>query len=161
VLKPPGPLLPTHDLSSFSCGHTALDDWLRDRAQKPEGLSGRTYVVGDGDRVIGYYTLATGSETHSRLPGKLKRNAPDPVPLLVLARLAVDTEFQGKGVGPGLLKDAFQRSIQASEIAGVRALVVHAIDDKAREFYEKFSFVASPAGSRTLVLPIETLRQAL
>jgi GNAT superfamily N-acetyltransferase len=111
--------------------------------------------------VIAYYTLAAGSERHAAVPGKLKRNAPDPIPLLVLARLAVDKRCQGKGLGAGLLRDALLRCVQASEVAGGRALIVHAKDDQARKFYEKYDFVEFPVGSQTLFLPIETVVKGL
>jgi len=160
-VSPPGPLSRAHDLTVFQCGKDALDDWLKFRALRAEGNTGRTYVVASGTKVVGYYTLATGAAKREQLPKKLQRNSPDPIPLMVLARLAVDSRFQGQGIGHGLLKDALIRSIQASEIVGFRAVLVHAIDDDARLFYEKFQFVEFPNGSQTLFLPVETLKRAL
>lgn len=160
-LSAPSPLAGTHDINFFQCGNPALDEWLKLRARKAEGKTGRTYVVASGNKVIGYYTLAMGAAKREQLPKKLQRNSPDQIPLLLLARLAVDQRFQGFGIGGGLLKDALIRSMQASEIVGFRAVLVHAIDDEARRFYEKFQFIEFPSGSQTLFLPIETLKRAL
>lgn len=160
-LTPPAPLSDLHDLSAFNCGKPTLDDWLRTRAGKSDGLFGRTYVVTLGKRVVGYYTLATGAEKREQTPGKLRRNSPEQIPLILLARLAVDTRFRGKGIGRGLVRDALTRSIQAAEIVGIRAVMVHAIDEEARKFYEKYGFIEFPSSSQTLYLPIDTMRRAL
>jgi GNAT superfamily N-acetyltransferase len=157
----PSPLADFHDLSVFRSGNEPLDDWLRVRARKSEGNFGRTYVVCSGHKVIAYYTLSTGGEKREQTPSKIRRNSPDQIPLVLLARLAVDSRFKGKGIGKGLLKDAFSRIIQLAEIVGFRAVVVHAVDDNAKKFYEKFGFLVFPNGSQTLYLPIDTLRRAL
>jgi GNAT superfamily N-acetyltransferase len=161
TISAPEPLAAHHDVSDFQSGKAPLDDWLRLRAQKAEGFSSRTIVVCHGPKVIGYYALATGAERHAMLPGKLRRNMPEPVPLMVLGRLAVDNRFHGRGLGAGLLKDALLRAIQASEIVGMRAVLVHAIDAEAAAFYKKYGFIDFPAGGQTLFLPVEMLKKAL
>ena len=160
-ISAPTPLTNAHDFSTFQCGNPALDQWLKSRAHKAEGATGRTYVVTSGSEVVGYYTLATGGARREHLSKKLHRNSPETVPLMLLARLAVDLRFQGRGLGQGLLKDALLRILQASEIVGFRAVLVHAIDDNARAFYQRLGFIEFPSGSRTLFLPIETLKRAL
>lgn len=157
----PRPLRLDDDLSQFDSGSGALDAWLRSRAHKAEGSSGRTYVVCRADAVIGYYTLATGAARRDETPSKVRRNAPEQVPLLLLARLAVDRRFQGGGIGSGLLKDALLRAVQTSEIVGVRAVLVHAIDEQAQRFYARYGFVEFPNESRTLFLPVDSIKSAL
>ena len=152
-----------HDVSVFSNGlHASLDNWLRERALMSEGASARTYVVCDVARplkVVGYYTIATAMEQRAALPtAKLRRGMPDQVPLLLLARLAVDAGFQGLGLGADLLADALRRCVAASEIAGARAVVVHAIDEKAAAFYTRYGFTASPLGDLVMLMPMETVR---
>ena len=114
----------------------------------------RTYVICSGGKVIGYYTLSAGAVAHTHAPGRIRRNMPDPVPVIVLGRLAVDKLWHGHGIGRGLLRDAVLRSLQAAEIAGVRAIQVHAISEAAKRFYEKFGFVESPVDSMTVVVSI-------
>jgi GNAT superfamily N-acetyltransferase len=160
-LTAPEPLTATHDASTFACGNTALDFWLRDTALKAEGLSARTYVVADDLHIEGYYSLATGSVERGSTPGRVRRNMPDPVPVLILARLAVATRHQGRGIGSGLLRDAFKRSLQASAIVGCRAILLHAVDDHAVGFYGRQGFIENPSGSQTMYLPLETLRRSL
>jgi len=157
----PAPLDLTHDITGFSCGDPALDGWLKTTALRAEGRTARTYVVCDGKSVVGYYCLATGSVDRSGAPGRIRRNAPDPIPIVVIGRLAVTDTHQGRGVGGGMLRDAFRRSVQVAEVAGCAAILVHAIDEDAVAFYERFGFAVFPSGTRTLFLPIETLRGAL
>lgn len=149
----PQKLRPEHDAASFDSGESLLDDWLRRRALQNE-LSGasRTYVVCAGERIAGFYSLAVGALAHERAPGRVRRNMPDPIPVMILGRLAVDKTFQGNGLGKGLLMDAILRTLQAAELAGVRALIVHAISANAKRFYEAHGFVASPIDPMTLVL---------
>ena len=151
----------SHDTSGFSCGNDALDDWLKATALKAEGRSARTYVVCEARIVVAYYCLATGSVARSAAPGNIRRNAPDPVPVMIIGRLAVAERCKGQGIGGGMLRDALRRALQASEIVGCRAVLVHAIDQAAVAFYARYGFVAFPGGSRTLFLPMETLRRAL
>ncbi|WCP12044.1 hypothetical protein sphantq_00441 [Sphingobium sp. AntQ-1] len=162
-VTPPERLNSDHDVDAFRNGrHASLDLWLNERALASEGASARTYVVCGADRpsqVVGYYTITTAMEERAALPtAKLRKGMPDKVPLLLIARLAVDSAFQGLGLGPDLLADALRRCAAASEIAGVRAVIVHAIDDDAVGFYERHGFIASPLGERVLLMPIEAVR---
>lgn len=161
-LAAPCPLSHEHDTSSFDCGRPELDDWLKRTALRSQGETARTYVVCAGARVAGFYTLAAGSVIRGDLPSaRLRRNTPPDVPVIVLGRLAVDAGFQGMGIGSGMLKEAIVRAVEASREIGVKALVVHALDDAAAAFYLGYGFVPSPVHARTLVLPIATARAAL
>jgi len=159
----PEPLSPKHDVSRFSNGvHPSLDQWLRERARSSEGLSARTYVVCARDepaRVVGYFCIAAAVEQRNALTSaKLRRGMPEQVPLLLIGRLAVDATWRGRGLGSALLTDALRRCLAASEIAGVRGVVAHAIDEAAVEFYERHGFISSPLGERVMLMPIETVR---
>ena len=154
ALSAPTPLTAAHDTSAFTCTHESLTTWLQKRALV-NAISGasRCYVVcDDAQRVIGYYALAAGSVGSDATPGRLRRNMPDPLPVIVLGRLAVHTDWAGKGLGSGLLKDAVLRSIQAADLIGVRALMCHAIDDEAKAFYLKHGFAASPLDERMVLV---------
>lgn len=160
---PPERLAGHHDVSTFDNGrHATLDAWLRDRAYASEGLSARTYVVCGADaptRVVGYYAISTAMEQRIAMPNaKLRRGMPEQIPLLLIGRLAIDRGFQGIGLGTNLLADALRRCIAASEIAGVRAVAAHAIDDDAVGFYQRHGFMLSPLGERVMLIPIETAR---
>ncbi|TPI43350.1 GNAT family N-acetyltransferase [Mesorhizobium sp. B3-1-6] len=160
-VRAPERLTISHDVSEFHNGkHSSLDDWLRNRALVAEGLSARTYVVCDAgtkNRVVGYYAISTAMEERIALPSaKLRRGMPEQVPLLLIGRLAVDQTFQGMGLGGDLLSDALRRCLAVSDIAGVRAVVAHAIDDAAMGFYQRHGFIASLLGERIMLLPIET-----
>lgn len=162
-LRAPEPLARRHDVSRFSNGvHASLDQWVRERAGLSEGLSARTYVICTTDepnRVVGYFSISTALEQRSALPSaKLRRGMPEQVPLLLIGRLAVDAEWRGRGVGSALLADALRRCLAASEIAGARGVVAHAIDEAAVEFYEGHGFLRSPLGERVMLMPIETVR---
>ncbi len=159
----PKPLGQQHDVERFSNGkHPSLDIWLREKARASEGLSARTYVVcprSNLSRVVGYFSISTALEQRQILPSaKLRKGSPDHVPLLLIGRLAVDQEWRGKGLGTALLADALKRCLAASQIAGVRAVVTHAIDDAAVTFYLDRGFILSPLGERVLLMPIETVR---
>jgi GNAT superfamily N-acetyltransferase len=163
ALSGPKPIADRHDVSGFGNGvHTSLDQWLCERARSSEGLSARTYVVcpsREPDRVIGYFSISTAMEQRNFLPSaKLRRGMPEQVPLLLIGRLAVDAAWQGRGVGSALLIDALRRCLAASEIAGARGVVAHAIDDVAADFYERHGFIRSPLGERVMFMAIETLR---
>lgn len=150
-----------HELGPFACGEPSLDDWLKRQALRNEASgASRTYVVCDGNVVVGYYCLAAGAVVRSEAPKPLQRNMPDPIPVMVLGRLAIDLRFQGKGVGRALLRDALLRVSRAAEIAGVKAILVHAISQDARAFYRAHGFLASPVDDMTLCLPLATVRQA-
>jgi GNAT superfamily N-acetyltransferase len=160
--QPPEKLSTDHDLSHFQCGEPALDDWLRRRAlQNEESGASRTYVLCFGNRVVGYYALAVGAVAHAEAPGRVRRNMPDPVALMVIGRLAVDQTMQGQSIGPALLRDAVLRTIQAAEIAGIRAILVHAISDRAKSFYERSGFIPSPIDPMTLMITVAGARKAL
>jgi GNAT superfamily N-acetyltransferase len=152
-----------HDVSQFDNGkHPSLDAWLKDRALASEGMSARTYVVCARDapqRIAGYYAISTAMEQRISLPNaKLRRALPDQVPLLLIGRLAVDRRYQGKGLGADLLSDGVRRCLEVSEIAGVRAIIAHAIDDDAVRFYQHHGFLRCPLGDRVMLLPIEVVR---
>jgi GNAT superfamily N-acetyltransferase len=154
-LSPPEKLRAEHDLSEFNCGEPSLDDWLRRRAlQNEESGASRTYVVCAGEHVAGYYALAVGAVAHAEAPGRIRRNMPDPVPVMIIGRLAVHKDYQGRQIGPGLLRDAVLRTLQAAEIAGVRAILVHAISERARKFYEGCGFIPSPMDPMTLMITV-------
>jgi predicted N-acetyltransferase YhbS len=158
----PEPLAPHHELDAFESSVATLDEWLKRRARRNEidGAS-RTFVLCTGRRVIGYYSLAAGSLLHVAATGKVRRNMPDPVPALLLARLAVDRAWHGKGLGADLLADAVSRAIGAAETIGVRAILVHAISDGAKAFYEKHGFRSSPIEPMTLMVTIDEARRML
>jgi predicted N-acetyltransferase YhbS len=144
-----------HDTDGFECGEPVLNEWLRRRALQNEASgASRTYVVCVGRKVVAYYTLSAGAVAHAHSPGRIKRNMPDPIPVIVLGRLAVDQAFHGQGIGAGLLRDAVLRTLQAAEIAGVRAILVHAIFEGAKRFYEKFGFVESPVDPLTAMISV-------
>ncbi len=154
LLNAPVPLTSEHRLEDFDCGESVLDDWLRRRALSNQ-LSGasRTFVVTDqNERVCGYYAMAAGAVSHQMATSTVRRNMPDPVPVMVLARLAVDRQAQGLHLGASLLQDAVNRSVAVSFNAGVRALLVHALNDRAKQFYEHYGFQVSPVHPMTLML---------
>ncbi|MHB1349228.1 MAG: GNAT family N-acetyltransferase [Desulfobulbus sp.] len=146
---------PGHILAGFDCDVPVLNDWLRRLALKNEEIgASRTFVVCSEGQVIGYYALAAGSVHRREAPGRIRRGMPEPVPVMVLGRLAVDSRWQGQGIGRGLLKDAVARTLLAANHAGMRALVVHALSDAARSFYLRHGFQESPLNRLTLMLPL-------
>jgi predicted N-acetyltransferase YhbS len=162
----PVPLTAEHRFDRFESGKPVLDEWLRAHALDNEEKASRTYVVTarageDAGNVVAYYTLAYGSVIRSEVPRKIRQGLPNPVPVMMLGRLAVDERHARNGIGPSLLREAMQRTIEAAQIAGLRALIVHALDDDAVGFYAKYGFQVFPAGTRTMVLPLETLRESL
>ncbi|MBI3679106.1 MAG: GNAT family N-acetyltransferase [Acidobacteria bacterium] len=158
----PEKISPEHDLSGFDSGEPVLDDWLRRRAAQNEASgASRTYVVCAGKRIAGYYSLAVGAAAREQVPGPIRRNMPDPVPVMILGRLAVDKAFQGRGVGTGLLRDAVLRTLQAAEVAGIRALLVHAISNDAKHFYEGHGFIASPVDPMTVMITLAEAERML
>lgn len=161
-LTAPARLTASHDVAGFDCGTATLTDWLNRQALKNE-VSGasRTYVVCSGETVVGSYCLAAGAVVRDEAPKPMQRNMPDPIPVVVLGRLAVDQQYQGLGIGRALLRDAVLRTLQASEIAGVRAILVHAISDDAKRFYLANGFLESPIEPMTLCLVLSQVRQAL
>ena len=150
----PQPLTSSHSCTDFSSGERVLDDWLKRRAiiNQASGAS-RTFVVADKDlRVWGYYALAAGAVSHQLATGGIRRNMPDPIPVMVLGRLAVDLRAQGNKLGGSLLQDAVNRAIIVAQNTGVRALLVHALSESAKRFYEYYGFQASPADPLILML---------
>jgi GNAT superfamily N-acetyltransferase len=159
-LGPPEPLTASHRLDDFACGEVVLDDWLKRRAlsNQASGAS-RTFVVTDeGGQVHGYYAMAAGAVSRQLATSGVRRNMPDPVPVMVLARLAVDRRVQGLHLGAALLQDAVNRAVAVSQDAGVRALLVHALHEKAREFYEHYGFQPSPTHPLTLMLRLSSVK---
>ena len=160
LLRAPEPLSSVHRLDGFECGEPVLDEWLKRRAQANQ-LSGgsRTFVVADQDnRVCGYYAMAAGAVAQQMATSAVRRNMPDPVPVMVLARLAVDQSAQGMHLGASLLQDAVNRAVAVSHNAGVRALLVHALHDRAKKFYEHYGFQASPVHPMTLMLRLGSVK---
>lgn len=157
-LSAPVPLTSEHELSDFDCGIPALDDWLKHRALKNESRFSRTYVVCDGNRVVAYFCISAGAVERQAAPGKVRRNAPDTIPVSIIGRLAVSRAYAGRGLGADILADALRRIAVASQSIGIGAVLVHAKDEPAKRFYLACAeFIEYPADSRTLFLPIETL----
>ena len=161
-LRPPERLHANHRIDDFDSGSPPLDEWLRSRALRNDAVgASRTYVVCQGARVIAFCSLANGAVLHAGAPGRVRRNMPDPIPAMVLGRLAVDRRLQGRGLGRTLLRDALLRTLQAADTAGIRAILVHAKDEPARAFYEHCGFLPSPIEPLTLMLPLKDARAAL
>ncbi|MCH7741348.1 MAG: GNAT family N-acetyltransferase [Proteobacteria bacterium] len=158
----PEPLTPEHNLDGFDCGKLVLNDWLRQKANKSRVEGGaQTYVVTRKGLVVGYYCISTGSVEHAQLNAKLRRNMPNPIPVILLGRLAVDKNYARQGFGTGLMKDCYLRVLSIAEQAGVRALLVHALDDESRDYYVHLGFSPSPVSPRTLFLGIEEIKANL
>jgi GNAT superfamily N-acetyltransferase len=162
-LTRPVPLGRQHDLSAFKCGVSALDEYLQKHAwQNHQNRSSRTYVAARGERVVGYYTLTVGSVVREHAPPRVTKGLGGyPVPIILLARLAVDSTEQGRGVGAALLKDALLRAAQAADIVGCRAIVVHAKDHASQAFYRKYGFVSSPIDELHLYLLLKDIKSLL
>lgn len=160
--RTPERLTAQHEVADFFSGASALDDWLKRHALKNE-VSGasRTYVVCVGQKIIGYYSLAAGSILQSEAPGHIRRNMPDPIPVILLGRLAVEQSWQGKGIAKGLLRDAVLRTISVADITGIRGILVHAISEDAKHFYKSCGFQESPVNPMTLMATIKNTKLAL
>ena len=153
----PEPLSTYHQVAEFVSGQTVLDDWLKQKGLKNQALgAARTFVVckKDTQQIAGFYSLATGSVNHTEATGNLRRNMPDPIPVIILARLAVDLSFRGKGLGADLLHDAVLRCYRVAENIGVRAIMVHALTEEAKNFYIHHGFKPSQTQERTLFLKL-------
>ena len=158
----PQPLVAGHHLEAFTCAEPSLDDWLRRHALKNQANgSSRTYVVVEDNAVIAYYCLSAGAVSHAEAPKNLTRNRPDPIPVIVLGRLAIHSDCQQRGLGTALVRDAMLRTLQAADVAGVAAILVHAISEQARRFYISRGFLESPIQAMTLYLPLSHQRQGL
>jgi predicted N-acetyltransferase YhbS len=161
-LTAPQPLNDAHELNDFSSGVSSLDDWLKRRA-RPNQVSGasRTFVLADNHRVIGYYALASGAITVGSSVGRFRRNMPDPIPVAVLGRLAIDRSKQGRGLGRPLFRDCALRVAHAADTIGIRGIVVHAISGDAKAFYVALGFDASPSEPMTLMVTLADIRSLL
>ena len=151
-----------HDIADFHSGEASLDDWLKRRARSNQASgASRTYVVCEDKHVIGYYALASGAVTVESAPGRFRRNMPNPIPVAVLARLAVDLGWQGKGAGRALFRDAAGRVAHAADSIGIRGIVVHAISHEAKRFYLALGFDASSSEPMMLMVTLADIRTAL
>jgi GNAT superfamily N-acetyltransferase len=156
-LQPPVPLTATHLVTDFDCGVDSLNEWLGKRAWKNQVIgASRTFVVNEGDTILGYYCLSSAAIDRIELPKAKQRNMPDPIPAALIGRLAVDLRYQGRKIGVSLLQDAVCRIVAASQTIGIAYIMVHALDDGAKRFYEKNGFVAIPEQPLTLFLPVAT-----
>jgi GNAT superfamily N-acetyltransferase len=161
-LTAPEPLAPDHSVDAFDSGFVALDAWLKQRARPNEAAgASRTFVICDGRRIVGYYSLAAASIMHRHATGKSKRNMPDPVLAVLIGRLALDKAWQGRGLGISLLRDAVLRIVGAAETVGMRAILVHAMSEDAKTFYERFGFRPSPVEPMTLMMTVEEARRMI
>jgi GNAT superfamily N-acetyltransferase len=158
-LTPPEPITANHELVNFDSGEVSLNEWLKRRALKNH-LTGasRCFVICINKIVIGYYSLSAGAISHEEAPKAMRRNMPDPLPVILLGRLAIDKNYHNQGLGKALLRDAIMRAVNVARDTGIVAILVHAISEQARQFYLSRGFVESPLKSMTLLMTIETLR---
>lgn len=162
AITAPEHLTTDHDLSGFDSGVVELDNWLKRRAlQNEASRASRTFVIARNKRVVGYYALATGAVSHGTATGRMRRNMPEPIPVMVIARLAVDLHHQGRGLGAALLKDALLRTLQAADVAGIRTLLLQAISEDAKRFYAQYGFSESPVDPMTMMITLADLEKAL
>ena len=151
-----------HSISEFSSGIKSLDDWLKNRALANQNSGAtRTFVTCVENRVVGYYAIASGAITIQEALGKFRRNMPNPIPVIVLARLAVDSSYQNRGLGRALFRDAALRVIQSADTIGIRGIIVHAISEQAKDFYVALGFDPSPLEPMTLMITLNDLRACI
>ena len=150
-----------HQLNSFDCGKSAINDWLRRYARQVQASgSAKTFVVADNERVVGYYSLTVGQIDSLTAPERIRKGmGQDPIPVVILARLAVDLDYQGQGIGIGMLQDASRRTMLIADQAGIRAMLTHPIDEDAAKFYTRFGFMASPLRAQQLLLLLKDARR--
>lgn len=162
-LAAPAPLAADHLLDGFDCGKASLDAWLTHHAWTAQASgSAKTFVVADGPRVVGYFSLAVGQVDSVEAPERIRKGMGQyPIPVVLLARLAVDRPYQGRGIGVGMLQDAIRRTLMIAEQAGIRALLTHPIDADADAFYRRFGFVSSPVREGQLLLLLKDARRVL
>lgn len=161
-LTPPAPITADHVLASFDSGEPSLNEWLKKRAFKNHASgASRCFVLCAGADVIAYYSLSAGAISHEAAPKTMRRNMPNPLPVLLLGRLAVDKRYHNQGIGQALLRDAMLRAVNVAGDAGVFALLVHALSDQAKQFYLSRGFVESPLQPMTLFMTIATIRLIL
>ena len=160
--SPPEPLSASHALDGFACEESSLDDWLKRRAVKNQASgASRCFAVRDGRSVIGYYSLSAGGILQEAAPKPMRRNMPDPLPVLLLGRLAIDRRYHNQGLGRALLRDAMLRAVHVASDAGVFAILVHALSEQAKRFYLSRGFVESPLQPMTLIMTLATIRAIL
>lgn len=161
-LTAPARLTDAHELADFTSREPQLDEWLRRKALTNESAGAcRTYVVADGARVVGFYCLATGAVAHVQATGRARRNMPDPIPVVIVGRMAVDRRYERRGIGRGLVRDAIIRTLGAAEVVGVRAILIHAKSEEARRFYvERCGLAESPVDPMTLMATLADARKA-
>ncbi len=162
ILSPPTLVSENHELDYFDSGEPSLDDWLKKRALKNQ-LSGasRCFVICEGKEVIGYYCLSAGAINHEGAPKSMRRNMPNPLPVLLLGRLAIHKKYHNRGLGSALLRDAMLRAVNVAQDAGIFAILVHALSENAKKFYLSRGFVESPLQPMTLMMTLETVRLVL
>jgi GNAT superfamily N-acetyltransferase len=161
-VTPPEPITADHRLEDFDSGEASLDAWLRQRALRNHASgASRCFVITDGGVVVGYYTLSAGSIAHGEAPKSMRRNMPDPLPVLLLGRLAIDRRYQNRGFGQALLRDAMLRAVSVAHDTGVFAILLHALSEPAKRFYLSRGFVESPLQPMTLMMTLQTVRTIL
>ena len=162
ALSAPEPLGAQHQIGDFSSGVASLDDWLKRRALANQASgAARTFVVCEANKIVGYYALASGAVNVAAAPGRFRRNMPDPIPVVVLARLAVDRAHRGRGLGRALVRDAARRVVHAADAIGIRGILVHAISAEAKAFYLSLGFDPSPIKSMTLMVTLADVRSTI
>ena len=162
-LRGPESLEARHRLESFDCGKPALNEWLLRHARQAQGSgSAKTFVVADDERVVGYFSLTVGQVDTLEAPERIRKGMGQyPIPVVILARLAVSIQDQGKGIGFGMLQDAIRRTLLIAEQAGIRAMLTHPIDEEASSFYTHFGFIVSPLSEQQLLLLLKDARHSL
>jgi GNAT superfamily N-acetyltransferase len=161
-VTPPEPITPGHHVADFDSGEASLDAWLRTRALRNHASgASRCFVITDTGTVAGYYILSAGSIAHAGAPKAMRRNMPDPLPVLLLGRLAIDRRHQNRGLGQALLRDAMLRAVSVAHDTGVFAILLHALSDPAKRFYQSRGFVESPIQPMTLMMTLQTVRTIL
>jgi GNAT superfamily N-acetyltransferase len=161
-LTPPGPIAADHRLDAFDSGEASLDAWQRQRAPRNHASGApRCFAITDGGAVVGYYTLSAGSIAHAEAPKPMRRNMPDPLPVLLLGRLAIDRRHQNRGLGQALLRDAMLRAVSVAHDTGVFAILLHALSEPAKRFYLSRGFIESPLQPMTLMMTLQTVRTIL
>ena len=162
-LRGPDSLDVQHRLEGFDCGKPALNDWLLRHARQAQSSgSAKTFVVADDDNVVGYFSLAVGQVDTLEVPERIRKGMGlYPIPVVILARLAVSIQNQGKGIGLGMLQDAIRRTLLIAEQAGIRAMLTYPIDEEAARFYTRFGFITSPLSEQQLLLLLKDARRSL
>jgi len=161
-LSSPTPILVDHETIDFNSGESSLDEWLKKRALKNQASgASRCFVLCNNKKVIGYYSLSAGAISHEAAPKTMRRNMPNPLPVLLLGRLAIDNSYHNMGLGSALLRDALIRAISVANDAGIFAILVHALSEQAKRFYLSRGFVQSPLQDMTLMMTLETVHSVL